>query len=147
MGEIWEKRESDRRTEKQRLQTHARRQCTGNAKSGYYPRMYLYRCGIPYRRARSNPEESIKENRRCIYGREITKSRKATEWQSGSLYISLSYCHSTPNALYYQQSKKEQTKQITRREILAMKITDDIIYVGVNDHDIDLFEAWHTTHT
>lgn len=93
------------------------------------------------RRARSNPEESIKENRRCIYGRKITKSRKATEWQSFSLYISLPYCHSTPNALYYQQSKKEQTKQITRREILAMKITDDIIYVGVNDHDIDLFEG------
>ena len=22
-----------------------------------------------------------------------------------------------------------------------MKITDDIIYVGVNDHDIDLFEG------
>ncbi len=31
-----------------------------------------------------------------------------------------------------------------------MKVTDEIIYVGVNDHDIDLFEgsilfrmAWH----
>lgn len=59
------------------------------------------------RRARSNPEESIKENRRCIYGREITKSRKVTEWQSCSSYIPLPYCHSTPNALYYQQSKKE----------------------------------------
>ena len=24
---------------------------------------------------------------------------------------------------------------------LTMRITDDIIYVGVNDHDVDLFEG------
>ena len=30
------------------------------------------------------------------------------------------------------------------REVTHMEITKDILYVGVNDHDVDLFEGQYT---
>lgn len=33
------------------------------------------------------------------------------------------------------------SKRTRYMECITMKITEDIIYVGVNDHDVDLFEG------
>ena len=52
------------------------------------------------------------------------------------------------NPVYIIQAVNNKTemnvsgsKRTRYMECITMKITEDIIYVGVNDHDVDLFEG------